>query len=165
MRVACLRLFLFQTVFPSGPELPLAPRPPAPDFATSPFTGLATKRGLVPAAVGTCGADAPGKGVGFSLGLGDALGGVAFVVKKVLFTLMALNEAGFLTPDAVRLCPLSPWRSLALSDLAASVSDPPLMLTSAELTSSSTSSVTCLLSMLSLATLAVLAISLFTCAC
>jgi hypothetical protein len=57
------------------------------------------------------------------------------LARKVLLTETALKVAGFLTVEDVLICPFSP--SL-LFDLDASVSDPPLTLTSAELIWSST---------------------------
>lgn len=83
-------------------------------------------------------------------------------VRKVLLTLIALKDAGFLMAEEAR-----PWlfaSSLVFdaSDLAASLSDPPLMLTSVEFTRSSTMSDMCLFSISSVATAEA---SPFTCGC
>ena len=68
-----------------------------------------------------------------------------FAARKVLLTDTDLKLEGFLT-DEERTLPLSSL-SFEISVFDASVSDPPLTLTSAELTSSSTMSAICLFSM------------------
>lgn len=61
-----------------------------------------------------------------------------FAARKVLLTDTDLNVAGFLANDDVRTCPLSsPSLLLTASGRDASVSDPPLLLGSAEFTRSS----------------------------
>jgi hypothetical protein len=65
--------------------------------------------------------------------------------RNVRFTETDLKLWGFLTVDEDRACPFSP-ASFAVSVLDASVSEPPLTLASAELTSSSIISVICLFS-------------------
>lgn len=71
--------------------------------------------------------------------LSPDLGGVApvapFVARKVLLTDTALNDIGFLTVEEVRT-----WPSTVLFDFTASLSDPPLTLTSADVTATSTAS-------------------------
>ena len=128
-----LRLFLFQTALASGVDAGFEPFNteenrgtasliPLPAFATS--RGLEAERAVV-----------PGGGVlelvgGLSPGFGVVLLGLPLDARNVLFTETALNVAGFFAEDPDR-----PW---PLSAREASVSDPPLMLTSAELTGSST---------------------------
>jgi len=71
--------------------------------------------------------------------LSPALAGVApvapFAARNVLFTETALNDMGFLTVEEVRT-----WPSTADFDFIASLSDPPLTLTSAEVTATSATS-------------------------
>lgn len=84
------------------------------------------------------GAVAEGTGVeGLSPTLGTLVLDVALEAKKFLFTETDLKVMGFLT-DEVLEWPMSSF--LTWLSLEASVSDPPLMLTSAELTTSSTMS-------------------------
>jgi hypothetical protein len=66
-------------------------------------------------------------GAGLSLSFDEAVVAFALAARKVLFTDTALNVAGFFAVELVRPWPLSP----SLRD--ASVSEPPLTLTSAEL--------------------------------
>jgi hypothetical protein len=131
---------LFQTALALGAALaPFAPDP----FVTKPLPVLATSLGRVAVRV-PVGADAALAVVGaLSLALGWAPGAGALAVRKVLLTLIALNDAGFFAAEETRLL-----ESLVLdaSDLAASLSDPPLMLTSVEFTRSSTISEMCLFS-------------------
>lgn len=132
----CSRRFLFQTAPASGPDFP----PFTPDdFATRPLPVLATSRGRVAFRVPAWAGAGAVVGGAFSVVLGCA-GAAALAVRKVLLTLIALKDAGFFAET--RPLPLP----LEASDLAASVSDPPLMLTSVELTRSSTISEMCLFS-------------------
>jgi hypothetical protein len=152
-----LRLFLFQTAFGSG-AAPLVPFTPAEDLATRPEPDLATKRGraavrdMVPA--GDARVD---EAVDLSATFEGALVEAPLAARKVLLTETGLNEAGFLTDEEVRPWPFSSGLSF---DREASLSDPPLMLTSAEFTRSSTMSEICLFSISSGAALTV---SPFTC--
>lgn len=153
------RRFLFQTAFGSGTDAGFPPLAPDDDFAIRPPPVLATSRGRLEVSV------PPGAGElvvagAFSAVLDCVLGAELFALRKVLLTLTALKEAGFLTAEEPR-----PWlfaSSLVLeaSDLAASLSDPPLMLTSVEFTKSSTMSEMCLFSNSSVAEAAA---SPFTC--
>lgn len=130
-----IRRFLFHTALASGAAglPPLAgvalrgeeSRRPLPDFATS--------RGRFGAVVvgPVCGAVAPV--AGFSPSFEGAVGATPFAARKVLFTETGLNEANFLTVDVVRACPLSSPTAFEASAFEASVSDPPLTLTSAEM--------------------------------
>lgn len=58
-----------------------------------------------------------------------------FAARKVLLTDTALNDIGFLTVEEVRT-----WPSTVLFDFTASLSDPPLTLTSADVTATSVAS-------------------------
>lgn len=69
-----------------------------------------------------------------------------FAARKVLLTDTDLNDVGFFTADTVREWPLRSPSFFVESPLDASVSEPPLTLTSVEFTSSSTMSVMCLFS-------------------
>lgn len=80
---------------------------------------------------------------GFSGTLAGAAGVVAFVVRNFWLTLMALKAMGFLTVDELR--------GLSSLLLVASLSDPPLTLTSAEVTTSFAMSEMCLFSISSVA--------------
>lgn len=129
-----VRRFLFQTAFGSGTD------PVLPPF-------MAAKRGIesraAPVLATSRGRDAdraadPGGGVldppiGRSIGFEATLELLALAARKVLLTETALKVAGFLAAEPVRLWLLSP--SFALE---ASVSDPPLTLTSVECNCSST---------------------------
>lgn len=135
-----IRRFLFQTTLGSGAEGGFPP------LTTDENRGAAS-RIPAPAFATNRGRDAdkvvdPGGGVlepvaGLSLVLETVLLGLAFDARNVLLTETALNVAGFLAEDAVRPWPLSP-SFFAQSVREASVSDPPLTLTSAELSCSST---------------------------
>lgn len=130
--VVALRRFLFHTALGSGPAAGLAPLAaalspgeepvPVPDFATS----LGREdRVEVP----------DGEELRIEVEFVFSPGLVAeemagpLDARNVLLTETALKVAGFLTVDDVLPCPFSPSR--AARD--ASVSDPPLTLTSAEL--------------------------------
>lgn len=132
-----VRLFLFHTALASGAAPDLLPEPVAaalevdikllPDFATS--------RGFdirVADAVAELVAELPAP-------LSPDLGGVGpvapFAARKVLLTDTALNDIGFLTVEEVRT-----WPSAVLFDFTASLSDPPLTLTSADVTATSAAS-------------------------
>lgn len=78
-----------------------------------------------------------------------AAGVAPFAARKVLLTETGLKEVGFFTADAVRTWPFSSPAVFEVSAFEASVSDPPLTLTSAELTIDSTFSVSGLSSYLS----------------
>jgi hypothetical protein len=68
--------------------------------------------------------------------LSPAFGGVGpFAARKVLLTDTALNDIGFLTVEEVRT-----WPSTVPFDFTASLSDPPLTLTSADVTATSAAS-------------------------
>lgn len=134
------RLFLFQTALPSGAGRPFwvredleASRSMPPLFATS--LGFGVAEALVGVAAEDTGV------VGFSPTLGAPVLEVALDAKKVLFTETDLKVAGFFV-DEVLEWPLSSF--LDASGLEASVSDPPLTLTSVELITSSTISLTSL---------------------
>ena len=77
--------------------------------------------------------------------LSPSFAGVAGVgplaARKVLLTATGLKDIGFFTVDAVRTWTLSSPAVFEVSALEASVSDPPLTLTSAELMTDSTFSV------------------------
>ena len=98
----CLRRFLFHTALGSGAE-PAFPPLAMDDLETRPLPTLATNLGR--------GVEVPVDGVeerpgavvaGFSASFAGAVGGVPFVVRKVLLTLMDLKEIGFLTAEAAR---------------------------------------------------------------
>jgi hypothetical protein len=141
---------LFHTAFASGAAPGFPPfaavevrgaesRRPLPDFATN--------RGL--AAV----LKAPGWAAAAVAALSPSFEGVAgvapFAARKVLLTDTGLNDVGFFTADAVRTWPFSSPAVFEVSAFDASVSDPPLTLTSVELTNDSTLSVSGLSSSLS----------------
>jgi hypothetical protein len=139
-----LRRFLFQTELGSGAVagLPFVVRvlvaPPRlePDFATS--FNLEAEDPEVPVGVVDVvfAADASGR---------DTEPEAALAARKVRLTDTDLKVCGFLTADEVRTWPLSS-DDLMPFEVDASVSDPPLTLTSAEFTSSSTISAICLFS-------------------
>jgi hypothetical protein len=131
------RRFLFQTALASGPEAPLAPltveanlgpAAPLPVFAIS-----LGREDNVDTPVGVVlRLEAFDLSVDLTAGL---LAGPPFAARKVLLTETALKVAGFLAVDEDRT-----WLPSLLfeSPLDASVSEPPLTLTSAELIWSST---------------------------
>lgn len=80
----------------------------------------------------------PAPVLGLSLALETVLPGLALDARNVLLTETALNVAGFFAEEPVRPWLLSPSLCLVQSVREASVSDPPLTLTSAELIWSST---------------------------
>lgn len=155
MWTAGLRLFLFHTALGSG-AVPLPPLRPAEDLEISPDGALAIRRGLAAARDALPGVDAPDPAADLSFPFKGAFVEAPLAARKVLLTETALKEVGFLTDDEVRPCPFSSGLSF---DREASVSDPPLMLTSAEFTRSSTMSAICLFS---ISFVAVLAASPFT---
>ena len=137
--------FLFQTTLGSGaaagfPPLAFEYRGTEP----LPLPVFATRRGRADKVA------EPGGGVeletGLSVGLVEMEPALALDAKKFLLTESALNVAGFLTEEAVRPCDLSSSLAFDPSGREASVSDPPLTLTSAEFSWSSTL-VMCLFSM------------------
>lgn len=149
-RRANIRRFLFQTTLGSGAVggfPPFAPDARGSEFPV-PLPVLAISRGRdadkVAEPVGGVLDPADGLSVPLDAGFAEAL-----AARKVLLTDTALNVAGFLTDEAVRPCPLSPSLLFDPSPLDASVSDPPLTLTSVELSWSST--VRCLFSIPSVA--------------
>lgn len=71
----------------------------------------------------------------------EVIAAAPLAARNVLLTETDLKLSGFLTADELRVLPLS-----SSLDLDASVSEPPLTLTSADCTSSSTRSVICLFS-------------------
>jgi hypothetical protein len=122
-----LRLFLFQTAFPSGaPALPvpvdaflgIESRKELPVFAINRGLGVVESGGPV--------CDTGAEVLLLSLSLADGAAPVATFAVKVLFTETDLKDMGFLTVEAERARPFE-------SDFVASVSEPPLTLTSAEL--------------------------------
>lgn len=129
-----VRRFLFHTAAGSGaaPGLPferdekrgLEPPAPVPVFATS------RGRDMDKAAEPVGGVLEPAAGL--SLVFEARPEELDLAAKKVLFTETALNVGGFLVGELVRPWPRSPCLFFA------SVSDPPLTLTSAELICSST---------------------------
>lgn len=64
-------------------------------------------------------------------------GAAPLAARNVLFTDTGLKEVGFLTVEVLRVWPFSSPVPFEVSAFAASVSDPPLTLTSAELSSAS----------------------------
>lgn len=135
-----IRLFLFQTALASGVEPAFPPlavvalrgaesRKPLPDFATN--LGLAPVLVEGPTWVVVDGA------VPLSPSFEGAAAVAPLAARKVLFTETGLKDANFFTVDAERTWPFSSPRFL-VSAFEASVSDPPLTLTSAELTIAST---------------------------
>lgn len=132
-----VRLFLFHTALASGAAPDLLPAPVAaalevdikllPDFATS--RGFDTRvadavEELVVALPVTLSPDFDGMGPA-----------APFAARKVLLTDTALNDIGFLTVEEVRT-----WPSTVPFDFIASLSDPPLTLTSADVTAISAAS-------------------------
>jgi len=135
---------LFQTAFGSGAEPDFPPFAPDEDFAAKPLPDLAINLGrLVTRPV--LGVEAtPLVGVSLSLGFAGAVVAEPLVVRNVLLTLIDLKD--FLTDEEVRPWPFSSSLSLDASPLDASLSEPPLTLTSVEFTKSSTISEMCLFS-------------------
>ena len=138
---------MFHTTLASGAPgfPPLAASAVLADESRSPLPDLATNRGLNDK-------EAPlGAAAGVAV-LSPSLDGVAVALaaRNFLFTDTGLNDANFFTVDAVRTWPFPSASIFEVSAFEASVSDPPLTLTSAEMTFGSTSSVSCLLSSLSL---------------
>lgn len=127
---------MFHTTLGSGAEAGFAP------FTTDEKRG---DESLVPLAVLATSlgrevdrAFEPGGGVlepdvGLSMALVTVLLGMVFEARKVLFTETALKVAGFLVEELARPRLLSPFFCFAQSAREASVSEPPLTLTSAEL--------------------------------
>jgi len=76
--------------------------------------------------------DMPDAAEFLSLDLAAAVEPPALDARKVLLTETALKVVGFLTVDEVLSWPLSSFRGFDESALDASVSDPPLTLTSVE---------------------------------
>lgn len=131
-----IRRFLFHTAFPSGAGRPFCDNEDL-DASRRPPALLATRRGLGVVEVPVGVVDV-GTGVaGFSPILGLLALEVALDARKVLLTETDLKVAGFLVEEVLEW-PLSSFF------LDVSVSEPPLMLTSAELTTSSTISLTSL---------------------
>lgn len=131
-----IRRFLFQTALPSGAGRPFCDKADL-EASRRPPALLATKRGLGVVEV-PVGVVVDGTGVaGFSPTLGLLALEVAFDARKVLLTDTDLKVAGFLVEDVLEW-PLSSFF------FEVSVSEPPLMLTSAEFTTSSTMSLTSL---------------------
>lgn len=135
-----LRRFLFQTVLGSGTDAGLPPlaekrgresRLPLPVFAMrrGRFAATADPVSRTPGVPGAAGLLSPA----FEAGVSDPL----LDARNVLLTDTALNVAGRLTVEDVLACPLS-GLGLDGSAFDASVSDPPLTLTSVEGPCSST---------------------------
>lgn len=125
--------------FPPAPVDPLLPSRETPSFATS------RGRAADEAPLADCGVerDEAEEGLSRDLDVEPAAAG-ALLPRKVLLTDTDLKVAGFLMADEVLLCALSPSLEAVPSGLDASVSEPPLTLTSAEFTKSSTMSESCL---------------------
>lgn len=154
----CSRLFLFHTALGSGAGADFPPFALAEVFAIKPLPDLATSRGRgVAVDAVPCAATRPAPVAGLSLGFEGPVAGAPLDARKVLFTDTDLKDVGFLTVEEVRAWPFSSSLSL---DRDASVSDPPLMLTSAEFTRSSTISEICLFP---ISSVGVLPASLFSC--
>lgn len=135
-----LRRFLFQTVLGSGAVAGLPPLAAKRGIESRlPLPVLAMRRGRFEAAAdwGGWALGVPGAAGLLSPGFEAVAPGPAFEARNVLLTDTALNVAGFLTVDDVRAWSLSSpdWDA---SPLDASVSDPSLTLTSAEVVCSST---------------------------
>lgn len=130
-----LRRFLFHTAAPSGAGRPVWDSEDL-EASRKPLAALATSLGF--GVVEVLGGAAEATEVG---ALSPTLGAFAFDVtldaRKVLLTETDLKVAGFLTEEVLEW-PLSSF--FEMSGFEASVSEPPLMLTSAELTTSSTMS-------------------------
>jgi hypothetical protein len=146
---------LFQTVFESAAAADLFPFAPEEDFEINPLPVFAINLGLaaevrLPDWV-KFDVDVE---VVFSVAFAGLLPVAPFAARNVLFTETGLKLVGFFTADEVRPWPFSSSLSLNASDFNASLSDPPLMLTSAEFTRSSTMSEICLFSISSEAALA-----------
>lgn len=132
-----VRLFLFHTTLASGAEPDLLPAPVAaaldveikllPDFATSRGFDTSVADAVAELVVALPAPLSPGF---------DGVGPAApFAARKVLLTDTALNDIGFLTVEEVRT-----WPSTMPFDFIASLSDPPLTLTSADVTATSPAS-------------------------
>jgi hypothetical protein len=144
-----VRRFLFQTALASGAPL-FPPFMPSDDFAAAsrrPLPVFATSRGRNVDDAGPAGVVVEDKDI-FSPILDGVVVPEAFAARKVLFTDTDLKDANFLTLESVRKCPL-PSTAALISAFEASVSDPPLTLTSAEATFESIFSVLSLKSSLS----------------
>lgn len=130
-----VRRFLFQTALASGAPL-FPPFMPSDDFAAAsrrPLPVFATSRGRNVDDAGPAGVVVEDKDI-FSPILDGVVVPEAFAARKVLFTDTDLKDANFLTLESVRKCPLPSTAALVISAFEASVSDPPLTLTSAEAT-------------------------------
>lgn len=127
------RLFLFHTTFGSGAD---AGFPPLASDARGPawVPVFAIRRGFDAVSEDDPGGGVPVPARGLSVGFAVPLEGDALDARNVLLTETALKVAGFLTDDAERLWPLSPSFCPVRE---ASVSEPPLILASAEFTWSS----------------------------
>jgi hypothetical protein len=130
---------LFQTALASGAEpgvfpfadadvLGLESRTPLADFATS--------RGLDAAVKGDC--DVAGATLSPSFGVAEV---APLAARKVLLTETVLKDMGFFMVEEVRTWPFSSPAVFEVSAFEASVSDPPLTLTSAEMMADSAGSV------------------------
>lgn len=116
--------------------------PPDP-LATRPPPVLAINLGRAEADRLELRVAAPSVGEAFSPSFATP-GAAALAARNVLLTDTALKTAGFRAAEDARACPLSPFLLLSASKREVSVSDPPLMLGSAEFTKSSTISAMCL---------------------
>jgi hypothetical protein len=118
-------------------------RRPLPDFATN--------RGRAGAVVKGPGCAAVVPVAGFSPGFKGEAVVVPLAARNVLFTETGLKEVNFLTVDVERTWPFSSPEFFEVSAFVASVSDPPLTLTSAEMAPASVgSALSCLISSFSL---------------
>lgn len=138
--VISVRRLRFHTTLGSGAVAGFPPLAADEDLGSESRVALpvlAIKRGREAARV-----PAPGGGVfvptPFSPIPGDGLVVPDLAARNFLLTETALKVAGFLTVEPARRCPLSPSLSLAPSARAASLSEPPLTLGSAEFAWSST---------------------------
>ena len=136
-----LRLFLFQTALASGaPSLP--PFTASEDFdeaSRKPLPVFATRRGRRDVEVGLLVVLGDVKEI-FSPSLEGTVVPDAFAARNDLLTDTDLNDANFLILESVRRCPLPSAVVLVVSAFEASVSDPPLTLTSVDTTLESTCS-------------------------
>lgn len=117
---------------------------PSDDFdeaSRKPLPVFATNRGRNVVEVGPAGVLVAVKEIFspiFGVDVPDTL-----AARKVLLTDTDLNDASFLTLESVRRCPLPSLADFVVSAFDASVSDPPLTLTSAEATLASIASASC----------------------
>lgn len=147
-----VRRFLFQTTLGSGAAPgfpPFAPAEKRGDESRVLLPVFAISRGRDVDRVAALVGGVLEPTAGLSVVLAEALLTDALAARKVLLTETDLKVAGFLADEPVRAYPLSSSLFLEPSPREASVSDPPLVLASAEFSWSSTL-VMCLLATSSL---------------